>query len=45
MTLTYVFHSCFVLETDKSILILKEFTDEKGIPLWEISREGETIEI
>ena len=22
MTLTYVFHSCFVLETDKSILLL-----------------------
>ena len=24
---------------------MKEFTDEKGIPFWEISREGETIDI
>lgn len=24
---------------------MKEFTDEKNIPFWEISREGETIEI
>ena len=24
---------------------MKEFTDEKGIPFWEISKEGETIEI
>jgi len=24
---------------------MKEFTDEKGIPFWEITREGETIEI
>ena len=23
----------------------KEFTDEKGIPFWEIKREGETIDI
>ena len=112
MTLTYIFHSGFVLETEKSILIfdywldlngvvpfpidgrigrsssarllptgrkngytlggrqfierfqvglfvpmhfvasgfesawrMKEFTDEKGIPFWEITREGETIEI
>ena len=24
---------------------MKEFTDEKGIPFWEISQEGETIEL
>ena len=24
---------------------MKEFTDEKGIPFWEITREGETIGI
>ena len=24
---------------------MREFTDEKGIPFWEINREGETIEI
>ena len=24
---------------------MKEFTDEKGIPFWEISKEGETIDI
>ena len=102
MTLTYIFHSGFVLETELSILIfyywmdpsgvmdgvlrseklpegrkngytlggrqfiewfkvglfvpmhfttgfesswrMKEFTDEKGIPFWEIRKEGETIE-
>jgi len=24
---------------------MKEFTDEKSIPFWEIVKEGETIEI
>jgi len=24
---------------------MKEFTDEKNIPFWEITKEGETIEI
>jgi hypothetical protein len=24
---------------------MKEFTDEKNIPFWEINKEGETIEI
>jgi len=24
---------------------MKEFTDEKNIPFWEIGKEGETIEI
>ena len=24
---------------------MKEFTDEKGIPFWEITKEGETIEL
>ena len=24
---------------------MKEFTDEKNIPFWEINREGETIEL
>ena len=24
---------------------MKEFTDEKNIPFWEISKEGETIEL
>ena len=24
---------------------MKEFTDEKGIPFWEITKEGESIEI
>jgi len=81
MTLTYIFHSGFVLETEQSILLfdywmdpsgvmdgvlrseksmfvpmhfttgfesswrMKEFTDEKNILFWEISREGETIKI
>jgi L-ascorbate metabolism protein UlaG (beta-lactamase superfamily) len=31
MTLTYVFHSCFVLETDKSILIFDYWIDSNGI--------------
>ena len=31
MTLTYVFHSCFVLETEKSILIFDYWMDLKGI--------------
>ena len=31
MTLTYVFHSCFVLETDKSILIFDYWLDLNGI--------------
>ena len=40
MTLTYFFHSCF-----ESSWRMKEFTDEKGIPFWEITKEGEMIEI
>jgi hypothetical protein len=24
---------------------MKEFTDEKGVPFWEIGKEGETIEL
>ncbi len=24
---------------------MKEFTDEKGVPFWEIGKEGETIDI
>jgi len=31
MTLTYVFHSCFVLETDKSILIFDYWLDLNGV--------------
>lgn len=31
MTLTYVFHSCFVLETEKSILIFDYWMDLKGV--------------
>ena len=31
MTQTYVFHSCFVLETDKSILIFDYWLDLNGI--------------
>ena len=31
MTLTYVFHSCFVLETDKSILIFDYWLDPNGV--------------
>ena len=81
MTLTYIFHSGFVLETEQSngrigngytlggrqfierfkvgIFVpmhfvasgfesswrMKEFTDEKAIPFWEITKEGETIEL
>ena len=40
MTQTYIFHSGF-----ESSWRMKEFTDEKGIPFWEISKEGETIDI
>lgn len=40
MTLTYIFHSGF-----ESSWRMKEFTDEKGIPFWEITKEGEMIEI
>jgi hypothetical protein len=35
----------FVASGFESAWRMKEFTDEKGIPFWEISREGETIEI
>jgi hypothetical protein len=28
-----------------SIERMKEFTDEKGIPFWEISKDGETINL
>ena len=35
----------FVTSGFESSWRMKEFTDEKGIPFWEISREGETIEI
>ena len=31
MTLTYVFHSCFVLETEKSILIFDYWLDLNGV--------------
>ena len=35
----------FVASGFESSWRMKEFTDEKDIPFWEISREGETIEI
>ncbi|MBP5393337.1 MAG: MBL fold metallo-hydrolase [Bacteroidaceae bacterium] len=35
----------FVASGFESSWRMKEFTDEKHIPFWEISREGETIEI
>ncbi len=35
----------FVASGFESAWRMKEFTDEKGIPFWEISREGETIDI
>ena len=35
----------FVASGFESAWRMKEFTDEKGIPFWEISREGETISI
>ena len=35
----------FVASGFESAWRMKEFTDEKNIPFWEISREGETIEI
>ena len=35
----------FVASGFESSWRMKEFTDEKGIPFWEICREGETIEI
>ena len=35
----------FVASGFESAWRMKEFTDEKGIPFWEITREGETIEI
>jgi L-ascorbate metabolism protein UlaG (beta-lactamase superfamily) len=35
----------FVASGFESAWRMKEFTDEKGIPFWEITREGETIEL
>ena len=35
----------FVASGFESAWRMKEFTDEKGIPFWEITKEGETIEI
>ena len=35
----------FVASGFESAWRMKEFTDEKGIPFWEICREGETIDI
>jgi L-ascorbate metabolism protein UlaG (beta-lactamase superfamily) len=35
----------FVASGFESSWRMKEFTDEKGIPFWEITKEGETIEI
>ena len=35
----------FVASGFESAWRMKEFTDEKDIPFWEITREGETIEI
>ena len=35
----------FVASGFESSWRMKEFTDEKGIPFWEITREGESIEI
>ncbi len=35
----------FVASGFESAWRMKEFTDEKSIPFWEITREGETIEI
>ena len=35
----------FVASGFESLWRMKEFTDEKNIPFWGISREGETIEI
>lgn len=35
----------FVASGFESAWRMREFTDEKGIPFWEISREGETIDI
>ena len=35
----------FVASGFESAWRMKEFTDEKGIPYWEISKEGDTIEL
>ena len=35
----------FVASGFESAWRMKEFTDEKGIPFWEIRKEGETIEL
>lgn len=35
----------FVASGFESSWRMKEFTDEKGIPFWEITKEGETIEL
>ena len=35
----------FVASGFESSWLMKEFTDEKNIPFWEITREGETIEL
>ena len=35
----------FVASGFESAWRMKEFTDEKGIPFWEITKEGETIEL
>ena len=35
----------FVASGFESAWRMKEFTDEKSIPFWEITKEGETIEI
>ena len=35
----------FVASGFESSWRMKEFTDEKNIPFWEINKEGETIEV
>ena len=35
----------FVASGFESAWRMKEFTDERGVPFWEISKEGETIEL
>ena len=35
----------FVASGFESSWRMKEFTDEKGIPFWEITKEGETIDV
>ena len=39
MTLTYIFHSCFVLETEKSILIFDYWLDPNGVVPTFLKRE------